>query len=71
MSNFLRLAQILGVAGAMVSCNQADGTRSKQSVTVQLPPARSFMPEPGFSLATDPASGPNAGKIEANSPSRS
>lgn len=70
MSKVLRLAKIFAVAGAIAGCSQADDTRPKQSVTVQLPPARPFMPEPGFSLATDPTSGPNAKNIEADTLSR-
>lgn len=71
MSNFRRLGQIFAVAGALAGCGQADDTRSKQSVTIQLPPARPFMPEPGFSLARDPAKGPNAENIEAHTPEQS
>lgn len=71
MIDFVRLGRMAILAVAMTGCDRVDDTRSKQSVTIQLPPARPYIAEPGFSLATDPAGDPNRKDSEPGTLSQS
>ena len=71
MSDFVRLGLMAVLAFATTGCGRADETASKRSVTVQLPPARPYSPEPGFSLATDPAGDLDQEAVEPGTLSRS
>lgn len=50
------------LAVAVLGCSGPDDGGSRQSVTVQLPPARPFQAEPGFSFAINPTTGREGGQ---------
>jgi hypothetical protein len=71
MSNLPRPGLTIVCAIAALGCDRPDDISSKPSVTVQLPPARPYVAEPGFSLATEGTRDPVPTSSEPNKPSRS
>jgi hypothetical protein len=45
---------ILAVAATLPGCGNAPGQQTSASVTVQLPPARPYVPAPAFSFGAAP-----------------
>lgn len=56
MGDFAKLVLVMSVAVSSIGCGQTENLNPNQSVTVRLPSARPFAPEPGFTSAAEPRS---------------